>query len=274
VVVTVLGTTFDLEVDPGLAEEVRLGLVADGTPTKGSARLPVRVAERDGRWEVQVGSDRIEVPAGKSVLETILTEMNRLVFQLCPHLAVHAGAVALGDRVIAFPANSGGGKSTITAAFLRGGFDYVSDEALCLRRSDNEVVGYPRPIDLSRHSRAVLGLAESSTGSGSGVLPAAFDVRVARGPLRLTDVVMLDRRIGALSVDRISRGEVVHLLLRHSFNHFQAPSETFAQVVRIAREVRGWVAHYENAPEAVEALKEGLAAIGATDQGGSATAAR
>lgn len=74
---------------------------------------------------------------------------------------VHSGVVRTPDgRVIVMAAPPNAGKSTLTAALVAAGCDYLGDESVGVR-PDGTVLGYPKPLTLSPESRRVVGLAES-----------------------------------------------------------------------------------------------------------------
>lgn len=75
--------------------------------------------------------------------DALFAELNLHAIEGFAEFAVHAGVVAEGDRVIAFPAESEAGKSTMTAACLGTGFQYVSDEALCVDFASGEYSPIP-----------------------------------------------------------------------------------------------------------------------------------
>ena len=60
-------------------------------------------------------------------------------------LDIHAGVVGDGEGVMLFPARAGSGKSSLTAALSRAGFDYFSDEIALLEEPGLTV----RPIPLA-----------------------------------------------------------------------------------------------------------------------------
>ena len=158
---------------------------------------------------VDVASDasaavRLAVPRDRPRVEGLgwlSSALNSTAMELTPHLAVHAGVVRRGDIVVAFPARSGVGKSTLTGACLREGFEYVSDEALCLSYDDHLVHPYPRPIGLSAWSAPELGVNGVRAGDDVLVLPDEFGSKSTAidEPLRLTHV-MLPRRIDGAQV--------------------------------------------------------------------------
>lgn len=100
----------------------------------------------------------------------------------CP--VIHAGAVrAPNGGIILLAGPAGCGKSTLTGAFVREGWDYLGDEAIGVRPGSLVAVGYPKRLVVDARSRRVLGLdqyedpcgdpAESATGlQDSGVQPA------------------------------------------------------------------------------------------------------
>lgn len=71
----------------------------------------------------------------------------------------HAAAVCREGRGILLPAASRHGKSTLTAALLTRGFDFLSDEVGALGASSGRLVGYPRALFLRRDVLAILGIA-------------------------------------------------------------------------------------------------------------------
>jgi hypothetical protein len=69
-----------------------------------------------------------------------------LVLRLRGVTCLHASAVAIGDRSIAFVGTTGAGKSTTAAAFARQGFRVLSDDIVALSENDNGfrvMPGYP-----------------------------------------------------------------------------------------------------------------------------------
>jgi len=57
--------------------------------------------------------------------------------------ALHASAVAVGDRAAAFLAEPGSGKSSLAAAFMQEGYPLLTDDVLAVERSGGTYVGQP-----------------------------------------------------------------------------------------------------------------------------------
>lgn len=81
-------------------------------------------------------------------LDVLDAEIRRLVATHAPdHVFVHAGVVARHGRALVLPAATFAGKSTLVAALVRAGADYLSDEYAVLA-ADGRVHPYARRISL------------------------------------------------------------------------------------------------------------------------------
>jgi hypothetical protein len=65
-------------------------------------------------------------------------------------LHVHSAAVARDGAAVLLVGKGGSGKSTLTAALVRAGWQYVTDEIVSARPANGRVVAYPRPITLRK----------------------------------------------------------------------------------------------------------------------------
>lgn len=232
----------------------------DGEPDAGPAAGPVRqitVRALPGGFAVTVtepgtppgpvvpgpcGTDELCGTDVPGALARVVAALNAAALAQAGCLAVHAGVVARDGRAVAFPAGSGQGKSTLTAALLRAGWDYVSDEALCLDWADGSLWSYPRPLELSAWSRAAVGLAGSSDGRDVLLTAADLGARVAAAPLRLTHVVLPARRdgTGGVSLVPAPARQAAAALLSRSFNHWRDPARAFELVHQVVPAVRVW----------------------------------
>ena len=70
-------------------------------------------------------------------------------------LHLHAGAVAVENRGVVIAGFSGHGKSTLTTALVRSGFDYLTDERVAIDSDSLTVSGFPKPISLVKGSFTV-----------------------------------------------------------------------------------------------------------------------
>jgi len=101
-------------------------------------------------------------------------------------VALHAGAARAPDgQIVVLPAVSSAGKSTLTAALVAAGWDYLGDEAIGVDL-DCTAVGYPKRIAIDLEGRALVGV------------PADPDGTVDPSEVR-SDVRRLGGRVGPIS---------------------------------------------------------------------------
>ncbi|MFP5376346.1 MAG: hypothetical protein ACLGIO_06135, partial [Acidimicrobiia bacterium] len=201
---------------------------------------------------------------GDGALGWLLAELNDGAIARYDGLAVHAGVVARHGRAIAFPAESGAGKTTLTAAAVAAGFGYLSDEALCVPFGSDDIAPYPRPLALSAWSRRHAGL-DGVAGyrlSPDEVLvtPAALGAWPPPAGARLAHVVVLRRRPGPPALEPASAADAMAALLRHSFHHYKRPPESFARCASLAGQARAWRLGLSDPADAAALLAERLGA--------------
>lgn len=213
----------------GLEEAARLRHLyapfVSGDRTDGTDRSGGGAVEHELRWEP---------------LPELAARINALALAEARCLAVHAGAVAAGSTVVAFPAASGAGKTTLTAACLQAGLDFVSDEALCLDWDDGAVRPYPRPLALSAWSAAAVGLPAPSDVDELLVTAGDLGARVAPPPLHLSHVVLLEPAGGSSSLRPAPRSAGAAELLRRSFTHWHRPERAFELAHETVRDGEVW----------------------------------
>ena len=104
-------------------------------------------------------------------------------------LVLHAGTVVTpSGSTIVLTGAADDGKSTLTAALIEAGCDYLGDESITLGR-DLVPYGYPKPLTLDANSRAVLGLP-SAPFPHIGPESIRSDVRRLNGTRAPVDMVI------------------------------------------------------------------------------------
>lgn len=138
---------------------------------------------------------------------------------------LHASAVAIGGRAVAFIGSSGHGKSTLCSALVAKGCDFVADDALSVRKTPHgEWFCEPGPPFLRLWPRAFDHLPEGQAAEAEGEvwlgkrrlsLGHAAGIDPMTG-LKLAMVLVLDRQppqAAAVSISECSaRESLVHLL--------------------------------------------------------------
>lgn len=188
-------------------------------------------------------------------LPALVAGLNQAAIGDCEHFAAHAGVVGTSIGVVAMPALSGGGKSTLTASLVQAGLGYLSDEALVVDHG-GAVIPYPKPFALSAWSSKVLGIDSGS--DETLVTPADLDGQLHEGPDHLTDIVLSSFDHPETSLTPLPKSSAVAALIQYSFNHYKAPERTFRLATDIAREVRVWQLEYDDPLRGAQLLAEEL----------------
>lgn len=100
-------------------------------------------------------------------------------------LLVHAGVVSLDGRAVLIPGEPDAGKSTLTAALVQHGFDYLSDEAARIDLRTGLVAPFPRCLALDATSLDLLGLDVATAGFDVSAFPEVRQLGAHVPPERL-----------------------------------------------------------------------------------------
>ena len=231
--------------------------LVDGDHTGIEERAGMLLAYRNGKM-LGGGGD-----TWANAFGAMMATLNRQVIKEYGGFALHAGVVAIGGRAIAFPADSGGGKSTLTAACLQAGFDYVSDESLCIDVDSGSVEAYPKPLGLSPWSRQQLGIDDATLAFPADrnegmVTPVGLGSSIATDPIELSHVVL-----SAFGADRTALVEApghvaMATLIEYSFNHYKHGERAFTLAAQLANQVHVWRLDYDDPVAAAQLVKEKL----------------
>lgn len=192
-------------------------------------------------------------------VEAVLAAAVRAAIDESPHLLLHAGAVVRDGSAIVLPGASGEGKSTMTAACLRRGLGYVSDEMVALDLRSGDVTGLRRPLMLTPWSTRALGLGEHRGPGKAAVAPEALTATTVVHPVRVAHVVVARHGAVATTLAPMGAGAVLHEILAASFNHYVHGARAWEAATRLASTASGWhleVADPESAAEAIATLPD------------------
>ncbi len=141
-------------------------------------------------------------------------------------LLIHAGAISTPDGAgILLPAGTGSGKTTLVAALLRAGFDYLSDEAGAIDPVSRKLYPYPKALTLKRGSfdlfaelRPASNVARFAENQWH-VRPRDIGSGGIGGPCDISIVVSISYREGAATeMTEMSAAAAVHELARSAMN--------------------------------------------------------
>lgn len=89
--------------------------------------------------------------------ELLLSVCNQVATAGSRGLRFHAGVVERDGRAVLICGRSGAGKSSLTASLVADGWGYLSDEVGIVVPPDNQLVAYPKWLDLSAEALTVVG---------------------------------------------------------------------------------------------------------------------
>ncbi|MBL8852313.1 MAG: hypothetical protein JNG89_21755 [Planctomycetaceae bacterium] len=145
------------------------------------------------------------------------------VAEQSPFVFVHAGVVRYRQRAILFPGRSFAGKSTLTAALLSAGAEYLSDDFAVLDDS-----GLVHPFHCPLRLRTSAGRLEK--------LPADFGAASAEDPTPVGLIVDTQYSPGAnFDPRRLTPGETVLRMFAHAVAARSAPARVGSVLARVAR---------------------------------------
>jgi hypothetical protein len=141
----------------------------------------------DGRVEVSLDGRVLSLADSRShAVAWLLWHISQAAVEATRgDLLIHAGAVETAAGALLLPAPPDAGKTTLTAALVRAGLGYLTDEVVAIPSVTNDVRPFPRPLTLEPASFAALvdfdpGAASWSTGQDA---PRWYHVPAARlGP--------------------------------------------------------------------------------------------
>ena len=146
--------------DPEVAAMLDVALGALAPAPEATCTVSVLTSESDGvrHHRVVSGTELRATPStAVGAVQAVVAELNDLAAtRTRGHLLLHAGAVARGDDVVVIAGASGRGKSTLTAALVRDGFDYLTDELVAIDPTELVARAYAKPIDLDQASHDLL----------------------------------------------------------------------------------------------------------------------
>ena len=123
----------------------------------------------------------------------------------CP--AVHAAAIARGDRVLLLPGSSGAGKTTLCAALLAHGYDFLGDNYVLLHRGT--AYSYLSPLNIFFYNRLPIINAALTAQDRFGLFSKKLLYDVTRGYIKILQKVNPVDVFGRKSMRQ--HGEISHI---------------------------------------------------------------
>ena len=249
--------------DPTIIERANQLLASLAADRPITARLGVEV-NADGTAILSGWGPRRPFSSAEALLDALPTAFNQIAAATRSCIALHAGCVrSPSGEVVLLPATSGSGKTTLTAALVRLGWDYATDEAVGVRAGSLTAVGYPKPLVLDAASREVLRLAPAPS---TNAIPTELrpDVVLLGGDVGPVDRVVLPRyEAGArLRLELLEPPEAVVAVLEHALNLRQVGQTGLDAVCEIAERVPVLRLVHGDINEAVAAVTDSSTHLG------------
>jgi hypothetical protein len=219
------GAGSDIEIRFGRLDRIRL----QAAGRRHHARLTPHEAElfweEVGAFQVRDGREIIIDPTYASDHDGIRLLLLGSVFGVLLHqrqtLLLHASAVAIDGRVVAFMGHSGWGKSTMAAAFHAAGHEVLTDDITAIAIEGSQVCvipGFPQ-IKLHPDSAEATGHAVTSLPRLHGKVEKRalrFIDRFSRQPLPLSCIYVLAEGLQP-EIEEVRRQDALVELVRHSY---------------------------------------------------------
>jgi hypothetical protein len=219
ITVEVLSTAVGVTAPPPLLAELQAALADLEAASSADRELALIPGERgfDLREEGRIIRRGVD-PAIAAT--TLIWRLNAIAGESSGHVLIHGACVAgpLGGAVL-LPAGKGAGKSTLTAACVRAGLAYVSDELVALDCRTGTITPYRKPVALD----------------GERLVPASSLGRVETQPPTPTAIVFPRYEAGAaVSEAPLDPGWTLVALAAHTTNLAALRSTGFAWLAGLA----------------------------------------
>lgn len=201
--------------------------------------------------------------------------MNLCVALQCfRYVIFHAGVVARGDKAVLLAAQSGGGKSTLTAALMDEGFRLMSDEFGILSTEGALLHAYPRPVSLKNESIDIVSdfagadavsqrLKDTPKGDIAYRRARADDVAAMAQPAKASLILFPRFQPGsAPSAKRIEVAEGAMSLIASSPNYDVIGETAFQALAQMLDGARCYELTYDNTADSIQLVEDLLSEAG------------
>ena len=245
---------------------------------------PFRIKER-GRRALEIRLYRTSVPDSVyryegseprdwEILSAALLHALWDIHQLVPKAArdfvnLHAGGLVRDGGALLLPASPDVGKSTLTVALMRSGFDYLSDEVGAIDPITGHAYPFPKRVSLDHDAvrffpglEGRLGDREGLTGrlAARFVRPEDAGSRVGGpAPIRWLVFPTADRE-GPPRLEPMARAEAVERMAENCFNLYRYGERGVILLARVARDAEALRLLGGTPTERAELLAERLSA--------------
>lgn len=244
-VLAAYGRTVAVHLPTELVEPVLQRLPPTYARSTGGAERMWAATEHRGQWTGQVdGEALLDAADPMLVAEGLLSDLELWVAEhAVDRVFLHAGCVALDGRAIVIPGRTMSGKTSLTAALVRAGAAYCSDEYAVLD-ARGLVHPYARPLSVRPYD-----------GAPPRRVPVAdLGGETATEPLPIGLVAHLRYEPGFCEQRDVTAGEATLLLVDNCVSVRRQPAEALDAITAAVRSARAVAGTRGDADEAAASL--------------------
>jgi hypothetical protein len=234
-------------------------------------RYDARLADDDRTITIECdGAHVLSTTSVRYALDYLVWHVNqRVIASSTSRLLVHAGAAKHGKRAVVVPAPSGGGKSTLVAALVRGGFAYSTDECVAIDAASGLTEGYAKAIGLKQGSWPLFAeISDVAVPSADYDSPTRYATAAMlggttdAGPASPAVVLVPERSAGAGNTSEsnvlspIARADALMLLAEQAFNFDDFGRERLPVLARLVTSCDCYRVDVTNLHAAVDAVRQ------------------
>ena len=214
-------------------------------------------------WHVRLdGEPRTTAVSPTAVMDQLMAWLNICAASDPDHLGLHSGAVANRSGAVLLPGSAGAGKTTLTAALVRSGFAYLTDELAAIRTTATSCViePYPKPLTFKAGTVALFGDL-SYDAVEEGAAPTRWHVRPGElggevgGPSEVRAIMFVSHEPGVTHCSPCGNTETAMAL---ATNVHAGSKVRLGQIAQLATTARAWRLSFDRLDEAVAAVDAAL----------------
>jgi len=249
-------------------------LLFQGVPTDAThpPHAHIRLTRSDGEKPYHLERDGKQVYAGDSLAGLANSLMDTCIYNLADKCAsgllFHAACLSWKGRGVILPAQSGHGKTTLSAWLLANGFDYLTDELVYLPLGSRQAACFGRPLNVKYGSREIIdGLLGANRDHPSivegpvAMLVPPHLIRADNHPVEPDVSLIVFPRYRAdaeFSAERLSAAQTGMAMMACLVNARNLPGDGFPATVELARQVPAYRLTYPGFDQLLETIRHWL----------------
>ena len=236
-----------------------VSMLFKGVPTKGS-HLPLSrmeiIQERDNGY--RLSCDDKEIYAGDSLAALANSLMDTSIYNLADKcssgMLFHAACLSWKGKGVMLPAQSGHGKTTLSAWLLSNGFDYLTDELVYMPLNSLRATCFGRPLNVKYGSRDIINELLGDNRDDTSIIRGPIAMLVPPTLIRTDnqpvepDVNMIFfpgyRADAEFSLEKLSPAQTGMSMMACLVNARNLPGDGFKATVNLARQVPAYSISY------------------------------